>query len=122
MATLTATGRLGRDAELRTVGDKKVASFSIAYETGYGDKKQTHWVDCAYWRGEKIVSYLIKGALVEISGEPSVRTYESKGGTKAVMQVRVDSLKLHGGKREDRPVADNARATAGDSLDDDLPF
>ena len=119
MATLVATGRLGRDAEIRTVGQNKVASFSIAVDQGFGDKKTTMWVDCAYWgtRGEKVAPYLTKGTIVEISGEPSIRTYESKGTTKAVMQVRVDSLKLHGGGQDKEPAA-----KADNSDDEPMPF
>jgi single-strand DNA-binding protein len=125
MATFTATGRVGRDAEVRTIqsGDK-VASFSIAYDTGFGDKKVTHWIDCALWgkRGEALAQYLTKGTLVEVSGEPTVKTYESKGATKAVIQLRLHDVKLHGGGKRDEPVADKASATRRDDMDDDLPF
>ncbi len=127
MAVLSATGRLGRDAEIRTVGQNKVTSFSIAVDQGWGDKKTTIWIDCAFWgqRGEKVAPYLTKGAVVEVYGEPSIRSYESKGATKATLQVRVDGLKLHGGGKRDEPVADNARATSGQgpaAFDDEIPF
>ncbi len=127
MAVLCATGRLGRDAEVRTVGQNKCASFSIAVDHGFGDNKKTMWIDCAMWgpRGEKLAQYLTKGTIAEISGEPSIRTFESNGATKAVMQVRVDGLKLHGGGKRDEPRADNARATQGQgpaAMDNDIPF
>ncbi len=120
MATLVATGRLGQNAEIRTVGQNKVLSFSIAVDQGYGEKKTTMWVDCAMWgsRGEKLHQYMTKGTVVEVAGEPSIRTYEAKGATKAVLQVRIDSLKLHGGGTRDKPVADNAPSR---DLEDD-PF
>jgi len=128
MATICVTGRLGRDSELRTTqGGDKVLSFSIADDGGYGEKRRTQWIDCALWgkRAESLAQYLSKGSLVEISGSPSVRTYESKGEHKAVIQVNVQEVKLHGGgQKADKPVADRGRATRGDDLDDgsDIPF
>lgn len=31
--------RLTRDAECKTIGETNIANFSIAYSTGFGDKK-----------------------------------------------------------------------------------
>ena len=47
MNVLTASGNLGKDAEVRSAGGTSVASFSVAMKSGYGDKQQTIWLDCS---------------------------------------------------------------------------
>jgi single-strand DNA-binding protein len=125
MSTIICTGRLGRDGELRTTqSETKVLSFSVADDIGYGENKRTQWLDCALFgkRAEALAQYLTKGTIVEIVGEPSIRTYEGKNGAGASLQVKVQEIKLHGGKSKDAPVADNARATSGDDMDSDIPW
>lgn len=122
MSIFILTSRLGRDAELRTTsGDKKVLAFSLPDERGYGDKKQTLWIDCALWgeRAEKLAQYLTKGTLVEVHGEISCRVYESKGEHKAQLQLNVRELKLHGGKPQGEKQGSQQ---SGPSMDDDIPF
>lgn len=128
MATFIATGRLGKDAELRNLsGDNHVVSWSMAYDTGYGDKKKSHWVKCSLFgkRAPKLAEMLTKGSLVEVVGEPVVSTWTDKQTKEARGQIEltVMEVKLHGGgNREDRPVADNARATSRNDMDSDIPF
>ena len=126
MSMFSITGRLGRDAELKTTqGGTKVLSFSIPDDIGWGDKKRTQWINCALFgeRAEKVAQYLTKGTMVEVHGQASCRAWKDKGGEpRAAIEVSVGELKLHGGKRDDKPVADNARATKGDDFDDNIPF
>lgn len=124
MANLSLSGRVGQDAQTRTTqSGQKVTQFSVPFDTGFGDRKTTTWVRCSYWgdRGEKVAQYLTKGALVFVSGEPSLSTYEGKEGPRTSLELNVQSLKLLGGKR-DEPVADRAKATSRDIPEDDLPF
>ena len=67
----TFSGFLGRDAELKTVGDSKVANFSIGVSTFKGGDKSTLWVSAALWgeRASKLAPFLTKGAAVTISGD-----------------------------------------------------
>ena len=44
MNVFTATGRLGRDVEVRTTqSGTTVANLAIAVDAGYGDNKKTQW-------------------------------------------------------------------------------
>ena len=44
MNKITATGRIAADAEVRfTPSGDPVASFRIASDVGFGDKKTTNW-------------------------------------------------------------------------------
>jgi len=125
MNVFTFSGNLGGDCRTNTVGGTDVCNFSVACTSGYGDKKQTHWIDCAYWgAGGKAVSpYLRKGQTVVVSGEVSLTPATDKYAAK--ISVRVNSLTLAGGKRDDAapvPAAASAPASAPAPFDDDIPF
>ena len=84
------SGRLARDPEVRTAGQNTVLSFSIANDTGYGDKKVTTWIRCSYWNHDKLAQYLHKGDSVTVSGEISLHEYQGK----ANLELRVSDLVL----------------------------
>lgn len=128
-------GSLGRNAEVKTVGDTTVTKFSVANNSGYGDKKKTHWIDCDLWgsRGEKLVNYLTKGQSVLVYGELDLNVYTAKdGSTKASFKCRVTDIELLGGKKdseksEESPsYAHQAPAGGGDrstvDFDEEIPF
>ena len=123
MIQLQFIGQLGKDAEIREVGQTKVINFSVAVSVGYGEKKSTIWVECSKF-GEKtgIADYLKKGTKVYVSGEPSIRTWEKDGKSGASLNLRVQDIELLGSK------ADGAQPVAtGESTNDakdpqDLPF
>lgn len=93
MIQLQFIGQLGKDAEIREVGQTKVINFSVAVSFGYGEKKSTIWVECSKF-GEKtgIADYLKKGTKVYVSGEPSIRTWEKDGKSGASLNLRVQDL------------------------------
>ena len=125
-------GSLGRNAETKAVGDNKVTKFSVANNTGYGDKKKTQWVECDAWgnRYEKLANYLVKGQSVLIYGEIELNEYQGKDGTsKASLKCRVTDIELigskkdHEGKSEESPsYAHQAPNSGNDSFDDSIPF
>ena len=133
MNVLTATGNLGKDAEVRTAGGSTVCGFSLAMTAGYGDKKQTVWLDCSIWGKQAegaLPGYLKKGQQVAVSGELSTREHEGK----TYLQLRVNSIDLIG-KRDDSqqaaPAQPRQQAQAapqqpaqqsGGAIDDDIPF
>lgn len=127
MNVLSLTGNLGRDAEVRQAGSSTVCGFPVAMTAGYGDKKQTIWVDCSLWGKQAegaLPGYLKKGQQVAVSGELSTREHEGK----TYLQLRVNSIDLIG-KRDDaappqsqqhRPA--QAPAPAAADFDPDIPF
>jgi|DEB0MinimDraft_10_1074344.scaffolds.fasta_scaffold30898_2 single-strand DNA-binding protein len=126
MATICITGRLPRDCEQKkTQQGTPIALFSVPYNIGYGDNKQTVWAQCAMFgtRAEKVAPYLTKGTLVQITGVPQPDAYLKDGKAKSALKVNVDQLELHGGG-QDRPVVDNAPATSDgwDDGGDSIPF
>ena len=130
MFKLIVSGRVGADAELKTVGDTTVCSFSVAHtEKVYGanPSEKTIWIGCNIWgeRGEKLKPYITKGTYVVVEGSGGVNAYTQKNGeAAAIINCRVSSLEF-GGKPtvESAPVSTNA-PTEKVYMDNnpDLPF
>ncbi len=101
----TFSGRLGRDSEVKYIpSGTAVLEFSLAVDTGFGDKKSSFWIKCAMFgeRGQKLSQYLLKGQQVIVSGEFSPREYQAgDGSTKVSLELRVNAVELIGGKQQD---------------------
>ena len=99
MANFKDVCRLGKDAVTRyTQGGKPVTGFSAAFDTGWGDKKSTTWLDVSGWgeRYEKVAAYLTKGTQVLLEGDIGTREHEGK----TYITLTLTDLKLIGGKQE----------------------
>lgn len=78
-------GRLTRDPEIRnTNSGKAVCSFTVAVESGYGDQKQTDFINCVAWNktAEFLGKYFTKGMMIIVVGRISTRTWEGQDGRK----------------------------------------
>src|SRR5690554_1870318 len=130
---MNITGRLTRNAEVRTLSnEKQVVNFSVAVNDSYRNKQgerveQTTYFDCAYWITANVARLLTKGTLVELTGRVSPRAWVSKDGEpKAGLNFHTSQIKLHGGSKK----AENVQAPAQTKSDkveeqateDDLPF
>ena len=129
MNVLHAVGRLTRDAELKFTADgKAVVNFSLAVDSGWGDRKHTIYYGCSLWRNpEAVHPYLKKGKQIGISGEPDLRLWEKAEKHGAEITVNVSEVTLIGNKgeaEEPAPKQDGFRQKpekAPDFTDDDLP-
>lgn len=124
-------GRIGKDAVTRHTGNgEPVTGFSVAIDSGFGDKKQTIWMDCSAWgkRWEGVTPYLVKGAQVFVQGEFGTREHEGK----TYITLRVADLKLVGGKqessaprqeRQERAPSQRSAPPTNDNFDsEEIPF
>ena len=121
-------GRVGKDAESRfTPSGKPVLSWSLAVDSGFGDAKQTLWLDCALWgdRGEILAQYVTKGSRLGVTGELGTREHEGK----TYLRLNVRDVTLCGGKREEsgagKTHSAQPRKPPTSALDDDgdsIPF
>src|SRR3546814_3692198 len=128
MQTITVTGGVGRDAELRSTqrGDQ-VCSFYVGVNQGYGDKKSTNWYRVSLWgkRGESLQPYLLKGVKVAISGEFETSEYEGKtqlnirANEEDIMSSRIDQNES-GGKRKREGMGGNSLPKQ-EQLEDAVP-
>jgi single-strand DNA-binding protein len=136
MKNIVIAGTVGRDAQTRSAGERKVTGWSVAVDDGWGDKKTTLWFDCDLWgvRGEKLAQYITKGGKITVSGSLSTREYEGK--TK--LTVEVTEVELQGGKQNNGGGASDrdtggygnsgggsgygAGGRPGGDMDDSIPF
>jgi single-strand DNA-binding protein len=128
MLKVTVAGRLGRDAEFRTMQDGTgICNFAVAADVGFGDKKKTYWVDVAkFGKGSEGLSKILrKGASVAVTGELGTREHQGK----TYLQCRADDITILGGAQGggQRDNYDQGRKPspqpAYDDLDDsDIPF
>lgn len=78
-------GRLTRDPELRHTGTgTPVCSFSIAIDNGYGENRQTDFINCVAWNktAEFVSNYFTKGKMIIVIGRIATRTWEGQDGKK----------------------------------------
>lgn len=132
MNNLCATGNLGSDCRINQVSGTTVCNFSVAMKSGYGDRAQTLWLDCALWGKQaesRLPEFLKKGQQVAVSGELSTREHEGK----TYLQLRCNSVDLVGGKGESggqqaapAPAQSQPQQAAqqqpASDMDDEIPF
>jgi single-strand DNA-binding protein len=129
-AYITITARLARDPEVReTHSGTTICNLTLPNDTGWGDNKVTTWWSCAIFgkRGETAAQYLKKGSWVTVTGEPSLRKYETKAGKHgSSLEVRVNDWGFCGPKPEARQPSSNRGGFGGgyneDAPSPDLPF
>lgn len=102
-------GRLTAEPELRrTQSGKDVLSFCLAVDRGYGEKKETDFINCVAWEhtARFISQYFRKGSLIAVNGSIRTRKYEDKyGNSRIATEVFVDRA-FFTGEKSDRVTAD----------------
>jgi len=127
MIKLIVSGRVGSDAELKTVGDTTVCSFSIAHtEKVYGSTpgEKTIWIGCSIWgeRAIKLTPFITKGTYIVAEGSGSVNAYIKNSEAFGMINCRVTSLEF-GGKPTSEATPHYATPPVGKvDLGDDMPF
>ena len=102
-------GRLTRDPELRHTGaGTPVCSFSIAIANGYGENRQTDFINCVAWNktAEFVCNYFGKGKMIIVIGRIATRTWEGQDGKKNyVTEVVASEVSFGESKRSQDGVA-----------------
>lgn len=98
MRRVEIIGNLGKDAELKVVGQgTDVLNFSVAAK---GSKKdsEAEWFRCALFgkRAVSLAEYLKKGQKVFVRGEFGLRKWENNGKSGTDLDVNVDEVELLG--------------------------
>jgi single-strand DNA-binding protein len=138
MITVQVAGNVGKaDAEIRTTrGGKEVVSFSVAGSGWSEGKEKTEWFNCSYWGDQalNVAKFIKAGSAITVSGTLSTREWEAKDGRRTALELRVEKLKLQGGRRDDDQGEDRGerrgnsdKRQAGkpafdQDLDDEIPF
>lgn len=78
-------GRLTRDPELRHTGTgTPVAHFTVAVDNGFGDNRQTSFINCVAWnkQAEFVTNYFTKGKMIIVIGRIQTRSWDGQDGKK----------------------------------------
>jgi single-strand DNA-binding protein len=119
--TITIIGRLTRDAETRTVGDKTVASFAIAsnYYAGKDKGEGVNYVDVEYWTRPEFLQHLKKGKHVAVAGTLRQDRWQDKDGqNRSKIKVLGHEVQLLGGNA----ATGNQGGQTSTPPADDMPF
>lgn len=101
-------GRLGKDPEVKTFGEKMKASFSIATSDSYKNQKgekieDTQWHNIVIWGklAGVVEKYLKKGNEVAVEGKLIHRSFETTEGEKRyITEINVNDLVMLGGNKQ----------------------
>src|SRR5690606_26351132 len=85
-------GNIGKDATVRTMDSGVIAvNFPVAHNKNWKDKRtgeqrtNTTWINCTIWKREssnmRVVDYLKRGTLVELSGTPFAKAFTNDDGS-----------------------------------------
>lgn len=99
------TGRLGADAQVKTINDKKLLEASVAVNTGYGNNKKTTWYKIKVWgsRADTLAPMLLKGSAVAGCGELSTNEWDGNDGKHHTdLEINCNTINLlSSGKKQD---------------------
>ena len=139
LAQITVSGNVRQTPEIKTVGNTKVANFSIAVNENYKNKsgekvEKTHWYPVEAWDGSNgtglvtnvIQKYLTVGTTVLVQGMPLYESYDKDGETRKSFKIKLagsgSTFRLMGGKKNGEASSDKASTKVDEKLDDDIPF
>lgn len=97
MNKVIIVGRLTRDPEVRyTQTGKAVASFSVAVDSGFGDKKRADFIPVVVWDklAEVCGNNLTKGRRVLVEGRLQIRDYEKDGQKRRAAEVIAQNVEF----------------------------
>lgn len=127
--TIIISGRITKDIELKqTNSGVSVCSFTVANETGYGDNKNTNFIQITAWRktAEFVSKYFHKGSMVCVEGQLQQRKWHDKeGNNRTALDVIANNIHF----MESKPTGDNSASNNNAeigyeeiTLDEQLPF
>lgn len=136
-------GNVGQAPEIKTIGESKVANFSIACNKAWTDQAgvkqtKTEWIRLVAWRklAEIVEKYVKAGQQVYVEGEMETRQFDKDGAKHYATTINIRSLKMLGKKEETSdqgkdygaytppppPPANNSYEETRDDGNNDLPF
>jgi len=119
--SITLTGNLGQDPELKDVGETQVVNVTLATKRKSRDEDVTDWHRLAIWgrSAQAFMDFCRRGSKVTVRGEQQHQQYEKDGQKRTASQVFVKEWLILDPK-DDAP-RQNHGATPED-MNDDIPF
>lgn len=123
MNNFSAVGRVGAEPDVKQLSNgDNVASFPVAVDSGYGDKKVSTWFRVGlYGKKSAVAQYINKGDKIAVTGEIVNREYTAKDGSKQhSLEITNANITLIGSKQAaDKPAA---ASNSIDPFEDEMPF
>jgi single-strand DNA-binding protein len=128
--TLTVSGNIGRDCEVRqSQSGTSFANFPLPVTSGYGDNEKTTWVTCKLIgkRAEgKLPGMLVKGQKVVVTGRLESSEWVDKENNKRLtIELFVNDLEFAGGQQARRDTSQSDMNNSGvqePRMGDSVPF
>jgi single-stranded DNA-binding protein len=115
--SVVATGRLTKDPEVKTVGEKN--SLLVKFGVAVGEGNETEFVNAVCWRKQaEYAKGLQKGDEVFLTGVDKSREYN--GNTYVDTEIKFISKQQSGA--QSIPSANQQPREPGEDIDDDCPF
>lgn len=117
---LSGVCRIGNVSELRAAGQTNVINLSLAFNVGWGAKKDTTWIRASLWgkQAESLQKYLTKGSQIFVSLE-DVKQTEYNGKTS--IEAKIVKIELIGGNKSSDNTNDDVQSVQSVN-ENDIPF
>ena len=103
------TGRLTKDADIRTTSSgMEIATFTLAVDCGYGEKKRTEFINCKRFKPGGFAQYLVKGKSFVVTTEYCEDRWEKDGQKHSRPSWIVRDMEFGQGDRGQQPAAQPA--------------
>jgi single-strand DNA-binding protein len=119
-------GRITKDIDLKyTESNKAVASFTLAIDRTFGEKKETDFINCCIWgkQAENLKKYCGKGSQIAVDGRIQTRNYDDKDGKKVyVTEVVAENIQFLDNKKDNQEVGQDIPQPSQPSQQEEDPF
>ena len=135
MNSVSLTGRLTKDPEIRTSGDTTIARFSIAVDRRFkkDGEQSADFLNCVCFgkQADFIEKYFKKGMRIGLNGRIQTGSYTNKEGVRVnTFDIVADTVEFEESKgsgntsTQSKPVSTQTDGFMNipDNLDEELPF
>jgi single-strand DNA-binding protein len=116
-------GRVGKDPEIKNLGESKVAKFSLAISEKYKGEQKTEWQNIVIWNklADVVQRFVKKGDLLYLEGKIQTRSWDQDGVKRYSTEIVVYSMQMLGSKSSHVAEEHHNTEASAPTLDD-LPF
>lgn len=116
-------GRLGKDVELRPIGDSSVANFTIACGWKSKDKEGVEWINVSAFGklADICAQYLVKGSQIYVSGKMKTDKYTKDRVERYSTKIVADNVQFlsKANTQQEAPAQQEEHSYA---TDENIPF
>ncbi|MGL5681698.1 MAG: single-stranded DNA-binding protein [Marinifilaceae bacterium] len=122
-------GNVGKDPEIKTVGDNKVASFTLATSETFKDKSGerktvSEWHNIQLWGkvAEIAEKWVKKGSKLYIEGKLRTSSWEKDGNKHYRTEVMANTIQFIGARKEDEQATQQSHEQATYQPQEHVPY